>query len=174
MMKGQTMEDVLRIIERQQTQIEQLERQVSSLLSRDNNGNDCDTKIANGEHSENNIQNGNHPEEEVKEIEDRHNKGGTSLESRVLELEVVIIFINMSSIIRHLSMVTKDVVFEMKGEMIELMMVYQDIQDKLYDIDRSWQNSLVFHNVKQVTDIGLILASTFLCNETFSGQRECL
>ena len=42
----------------------------------------------------------------------------------------------------------------MKGDMLELMMVYQDIQDKLYDIDRSWQNSLVFHNVKQVTDIG--------------------
>ena len=40
---------------------------------------------------------------------------------------------------------------EMKGEMVELMMVYQDIQDKLYDIDRSWQNSLVFHNVKQVS-----------------------
>ena len=71
-------------------------------------------------------------------------------------------------------MVTKDVVFEMKGEMIELMMVYQDIQDKLYDIDRSWQNSLVFHNVKQVTDIGLIIALTLLCNETFSGQRKCL
>ena len=97
MMKGQTMEDVLRIIERQQTQIEQLEKQVSSLLSRDTNGNDCDTKMANGEHSEKNIQNGNHPEEEVKEIEDRHNKGGMSLESRVLELEVVTIFINMSS-----------------------------------------------------------------------------
>ena len=48
----------------------------------------------------------------------------------------------------------KDVVLEMKGDMLELMMVYQDIQDKLYDIDRSWQNSLVFHNVKQVTDIG--------------------
>ena len=44
----------------------------------------------------------------------------------------------------------------MKGDMIELMMVYQDIQDKLYDIDRSWQNSLVFHNVKQVTDINLM------------------
>ena len=42
----------------------------------------------------------------------------------------------------------------MKGDMLELMMVYQDIQDKLYDIDRSWQNSLVFHNVKQVTEIG--------------------
>ena len=46
-----------------------------------------------------------------------------------------------------------DVVLEMKGDMIELMMVYQDIQDKLYDIDRSWQNSPVFHNVKQVIDI---------------------
>ena len=45
----------------------------------------------------------------------------------------------------------QEVVLEMKGEMVELMMVYQDIQDKLYDIDRSWQNSLVFHNVKQVS-----------------------
>lgn len=94
------MEDVLRIIERQQTQIEQLEKQVSRLLSRDNNGNDCDTKMANGDHSEKNIQNGNHPVEEVKEIEDRNkDKGGMSLESRVLELEVVTIFINMSSVI---------------------------------------------------------------------------
>ena len=56
---------------------------------------------------------------------------------------------------------TKDVVLEMKGDMIELMMVYQDIQDKLYDIDRSWQNSLVFHNVKQVTEINL-MTLTFL------------
>ena len=85
-MKGQTMEDVLRIIERQQTQIEQLEKQVSRLLNIDNNGNDCDTKMANGEQSEMNIQNGNHPEEEV--IENRH-KGGMSLEDRVLELEVL-------------------------------------------------------------------------------------
>ena len=70
-------------------------------------------------------------------------------------------------------MVTKDVVFEMKGEMIELMMVYQDIQDKLYDIDRSWQNSLVFHNVKQVTDIGPIIASTLLCIETQDSASVC-
>ena len=48
----------------------------------------------------------------------------------------------------------QEVVLEMKGEMVELMMVYQDIQDKLYDIDRSWQNSLVFHNVKQVSVLG--------------------
>ena len=68
---------------------------------------------------------------------------------------------------------TQDVVLEMKGDMIELMMVYQDIQDKLYEIDRSWQNSLVFHNVKQVTDINL-MTLTFLYNDTFSGQRECL
>ena len=37
----------------------------------------------------------------------------------------------------------------MKGEMLELMFVYQDIQDKLFDIDRTWQNSLVFYGLKQ-------------------------
>ena len=38
---------------------------------------------------------------------------------------------------------------DMKGEMLELMFVYQDIQDKLFDIDRTWQNSLVFYGLKQ-------------------------
>ena len=59
----------------------------------------------------------------------------------------------------------------MKGDMIELMMVYQDIQDKLYDIDRSWQNSLVFHNVKQVTDINL-MTLTFLYNDTIQDSAS--
>ena len=30
----------------------------------------------------------------------------------------------------------EDVVMDMKGEMMELMLVYQDIQDKVFDIDR--------------------------------------
>ena len=144
-MKGQTLEDVLKIIEKQQIQIEQLEKQVSCLLSRDTNGNDSDNKmITNGEHREKNIQNGNHPGSE--------DKGGMSLENRVLELEVI----SQSTATERNQPNNshfQDVVLEMKGDMIELMMVYQDIQDKLYDIDRSWQNSLVFHNVKQVTDI---------------------
>ena len=31
----------------------------------------------------------------------------------------------------------EEVVGDLKGEMLELMLVYQDIQDKLFDIDRS-------------------------------------
>ena len=30
----------------------------------------------------------------------------------------------------------EDVVLDIKGEMMELMFVYQDVQDKLFDIDR--------------------------------------
>ena len=63
----------------------------------------------------------------------------------------------------------EDVVIDIKGEMMELMFVYQDVQDKLFDIDRyvliilmalqeppsscfrSWQNSLVFLGVKHDT-----------------------
>ena len=35
----------------------------------------------------------------------------------------------------------EDVVMDMKGEMTELMLVYQDIQDKVFDIDRWRQRS---------------------------------
>ena len=35
----------------------------------------------------------------------------------------------------------EDVVMDMKGEMMELMLVYQDIQDKVFDIDRWRQYS---------------------------------
>jgi len=42
----------------------------------------------------------------------------------------------------------------MKGELLELMQVYEDVQDKLFDIDRSWQNTLVFHGVKQEANCG--------------------
>ena len=35
----------------------------------------------------------------------------------------------------------EDVVMDMKGEMMELMLVYQDIQDKVFDIDRWRQRS---------------------------------
>ena len=79
------MEDVLKIIEKQQIQIEQLEKQVSCLLSRDSNGNDSDSKMINGVDSEKNIQNGNHAKSEVRS----EDKEGMSLENRVLELEVV-------------------------------------------------------------------------------------
>ena len=91
------MEDVLKIIEKQQMQIEQLEKQVSSLLSRDTNGNNCDNKMVNGEHGEKSIQNGKLREGEGNENEDRA-KGGMTLENRVLELEVVTMFICILSI----------------------------------------------------------------------------
>ena len=90
------MEDVLKIIEKQQMQIEQLEKQVSSLLSRDTNGNNCDNKMVNGELGQKIIQNGKHREGEGSENEDRA-KGGMTLENRVLELEVVTMFIQMLS-----------------------------------------------------------------------------
>jgi len=48
----------------------------------------------------------------------------------------------------------EEIVGDMKGEMLELMFVYQDIQDKLFDIDRSWQNTLVFYGVKQESTCG--------------------
>ena len=32
--------------------------------------------------------------------------------------------------------------------MNELICVYDDLQDRLYEIDRSWQNNLVFHGIK--------------------------
>ena len=35
----------------------------------------------------------------------------------------------------------EDVVMDMKGEIMELMLVYQDIQDKVFDIDRWRQRS---------------------------------
>ena len=161
-MKGQTLEDVLKIIEKQQIQIEQLEKQVSCLLSRDTNGNNSDNKMINGVVSKKNMLNGNHPGSE--------DKGGMSLENRVLELEVI----SQSTAIQRNQPNNshfQDVVLEMKGDMIELMMVYQDIQDKLYDIDRSWQNSLVFHNVKQVTDIEWLFR-TLLYNDTFQDSAS--
>ena len=76
------MEDVLSIIQKQQIQIEQLEKQVSKLLSRDTNGNDSESRVINGDHCDKNVQNGDHGDREVKD------SGGMSLESRVVELEV--------------------------------------------------------------------------------------
>ena len=35
-----------------------------------------------------------------------------------------------------------------KNQMNELVCVYDDLQDRLYEIDRSWQNNLVFHGIK--------------------------
>ena len=35
-----------------------------------------------------------------------------------------------------------------KNQMNELVCVYDDLQDRLYEIDRSWQNNLVFYGVK--------------------------
>ena len=84
-MKGQTMEDVLNIIQKQQIQIEQLEKQVSKLLSRDTNGNDSESRVINGDHRDKNVQNGDHGDHLEREVKD---SGGMSLENRVVELEV--------------------------------------------------------------------------------------
>ena len=35
-----------------------------------------------------------------------------------------------------------------KNQMNELVCVYDDLQDRLYEIDRSWQNNLVFQGIK--------------------------
>ena len=79
------MEDVLNIIQKQQIQIEQLEKQVSKLLSRDTNGNDSESRVINGDHRDKNVQNGDHGDHLDREVK---NSGGMSLESRVGELEV--------------------------------------------------------------------------------------
>ena len=42
--------------------------------------------------------------------------------------------------------------------MNELVCVYDDLQDRLYEIDRSWQNNLVFHGIKP--DAGGVYEST--------------
>lgn len=36
----------------------------------------------------------------------------------------------------------------LKSQLTELMGVYDDLQDRLYEIDRSWQNNLIFYGVK--------------------------
>ena len=45
-----------------------------------------------------------------------------------------------------------------KNQMNELVCVYDDLQDRLYEIDRSWQNNLVFHGIKP--DAGGVYEST--------------
>merc|ERR1719471_1682980 len=37
---------------------------------------------------------------------------------------------------------------KMRLDLGELMVVYDDMQDRLYEIDRSWRNSLVFNGIK--------------------------
>ena len=97
-MKTQSQEDLMIIIERQQQQIDRLEKQVNGLLG-EKNLDDNDNKLP------------------VKENGHLNNNEDTlKVSDRLLDLE--------------------DVVTDMKGEMMELMLVYQDIQDKLFDIDR--------------------------------------
>ena len=83
------MEDILKIIERQQIEIDNLKQQ-----SRHSNG-DTNDVVSNGNVNVNSL------------------KG---LQDRIQDIE--------------------DVVTDMKGDLTELMLVYQDIQDKLFDIDR--------------------------------------
>ena len=118
-MKAYNVDDLVKIIEKQQGQIEMLEKQVNILLTADKDK----------------------PKENVK-MPDA--PGDTN--TRIQDIE--------------------DVVTDLKGDMMELMLVYQDIQDKIFDIDRwvkypfftttnqiyrilrTWQNTLVFHNIK--------------------------
>ena len=97
-MKDHSQEDLMIIIERQQKQIDRLEKQVNGLLG-DKNCDDNDNKIPAKENGHLN-----------------NNDDFNKVNDRFLDLE--------------------DVVTDMKGEMMELMLVYQDIQDKLFDIDR--------------------------------------
>ena len=85
------MEDILKIIERQQKEIDNLKQ-----LSRHSNGDTNDNDV---------VSNGNVNGNSLKGLQDR-----------IQDIE--------------------DVVTDMKGDLTELMLVYQDIQDKLFDIDR--------------------------------------
>ena len=85
------MEDILKIIERQQIEIDNLKQQ-----SRHSNGDKNDNDV---------VSNGNVNGNSLKGLQDR-----------IQDIE--------------------DVVTDMKGDLTELMLVYQDIQDKLFDIDR--------------------------------------
>ena len=88
-MKTYNVDDLVKIIEKQQGQIEMLEKQVNILLTADKDK----------------------PKENVK-MPDA--PGDTN--TRIQDIE--------------------DVVIYLKGDMMELMLVYQDIQDKIFDIDR--------------------------------------
>ena len=85
------MEDILKIIERQQIEIDNLKQ-----LSRHSNGDTNDNDV---------VSNGNVNGNSLKGLQDR-----------IQDIE--------------------DVITDMKGDLTELMLVYQDIQDKLFDIDR--------------------------------------
>ena len=85
------MEDILKIIERQQIEIDNLKQR-----SRHSNGDTNDNDV---------VSNGNVNVNSLKGLQDR-----------IQDIE--------------------DVVTDMKGDLTELMLVYQDIQDKLFDIDR--------------------------------------
>ena len=89
--KSHDMEDILKIIERQQIEIDNLKQQ-----SRHSNGDTNDNDV---------VSNGNVNGNSLKGLQDR-----------IQDIE--------------------DVVTDMKGDLTELMLVYQDIQDKLFDIDR--------------------------------------
>ena len=90
----QKVDDLIRIIQKQQQQIDKLEIQVSECLNRDKK------------------------EDERKEKQTVNDKDepGNNLGERIKDLE--------------------EVVTNIKGDVMELMMVYQEIQDKLFDIDR--------------------------------------
>ena len=89
-MKNYNVDDLVKIIEKQQGKIEVLEKQVQSLMTAAEE----------------------RPKENIKMPESQ----GDTNNARFQDIE--------------------DVVTDLKGDMMELMLVYQDIQDKIFDIDR--------------------------------------
>ena len=92
--KPQKVDDLIRIIQKQQQQIDRLEIQVSECLNRDKK----------------------EDEKKEKKTVNETGESDNSLGERIKDLE--------------------EVVTNIKGDVMELMMVYQEIQDKLFDIDR--------------------------------------
>ena len=84
-MKTYNVDELVKIIEKQQGQIEMLEKQVNILMTADKD-------------------------------KPRVSEGNGDTITRIQDIE--------------------DVVTDLKGDMMELMLVYQDIQDKIFDIDR--------------------------------------
>ena len=108
-MKTPGLEDLLALIETQRGQIERLERQVASLTSARSDQADLNDNLTSPVKNNTNTNNTNTSHTNT-------HTTNTNSDKRLQDLE--------------------DVVIDMKGEMMELMFVYQDVQDKLFDIDR--------------------------------------
>ena len=114
-MKTYTVDDLIKIIEKQQTQIEMLEKQVNIMMAATDDKPKDKNKITDGETSNAN--------------------------ARIQDIE--------------------DVVTDLKGDMMELMLVYQDIQDKIFDIDRCVNYPLTTKQSNEVLILGP--GKTLLC-----------